>query len=132
MKKLLIVLILFFSYDAFSQTAEDYFDRAYQKAENGDYYGSISDYTKALELNPDDADAYVNRGVAKRKLEDNYGAISDYTKAIELKPDYGYAYHNRSITKEEIGDLKGACDDAKKAVNLGNTSSQKWLADNCN
>ena len=98
MKKLLIVLILFFSYDAFSQTAKDYFERAYEKDENGDYYG----------------------------------AISDYTKAIELKPDYAEAYHNRSISKEEIGDLKGACDDAKKAVNLGNTSSQKWLADNCN
>ena len=53
MKKLLIVLILFFSYDAYSQTAEDYFDRAYDKDENGDYYGAISDLNKAIELNPD-------------------------------------------------------------------------------
>ena len=132
MKKLLIVLILFFSYDAFSQTAKDYFERAYEKDENGDYYGAISDYTKAIELDPDDADTYYNRGNAKDNLKDHYGAISDYNKAIEIKPDYAKAYHNRSITKEEIGDLKGACDDAKKAINLGNTSSQKWLADNCN
>ena len=27
-----------------------------------DYYGAISDYTKAIELNPNFADAYNNRG----------------------------------------------------------------------
>ena len=73
MKKYLLVLILFFSYDAFSQTAEEYFDRAYDKVENGDYYGGIADYTKAIELNPNDAIAYFNRGVAKNRLEDIYG-----------------------------------------------------------
>ena len=132
MKKLLIVLILFFSYDAFSQTAEDYFERAYDKAENGDYYGAISDYTKAIELQPDYADAYVNRGVAKRKLKDDYGAISDYTKALELNPDYAIAYSNRGNAKEDIGDLNGACSDWRKAANLGHANSKKWVANQCN
>ena len=44
-----------------------YFKSAYGKAENGDYYGAISDYTKAIEINPNDGDAYYNRGNAKRK-----------------------------------------------------------------
>ena len=34
-----------------------YFNRAYEKAEKGDHNGSISDYTKAIELDPKDADA---------------------------------------------------------------------------
>ena len=38
------------------------------KLNNGDYYGAIADYTKAIELNPDDAAAYYNRGIAKRSL----------------------------------------------------------------
>ena len=59
MKKSLLVFILFFSYDAFSQTAEEYFDRAYDKVENGDYYGGIADYTKAIELEPNDASALL-------------------------------------------------------------------------
>ena len=35
-----------------------YFNRAYDKAERGDYYGAISDYTKAIEINPTNASAY--------------------------------------------------------------------------
>ena len=35
-----------------------YFNSAYDKAQKGDYYGAISDYTKALEINPNDGDAY--------------------------------------------------------------------------
>tara|TARA_Y100000589_G_scaffold91963_1_gene86747 strand:- start:286 stop:546 length:261 start_codon:yes stop_codon:yes gene_type:complete len=37
-----------------------YFDRAFEKGENGDYYGAISDYTKAIEINPNDSRAYYN------------------------------------------------------------------------
>ena len=51
-------------------TAEEYFYRAYEKSDKGDYYGAISDYTKAIEINPNDADAYNNRGVAKYDLKD--------------------------------------------------------------
>ena len=104
MKKLLIVLILFFSYDAYSQTAEDYFERAYDKDENGDYYGAISDLNKAIELSSDYTIAYFNRGLAKSNLKDYYGAISDYTKAIELDPDYADAYNNRGFAKDKLKD----------------------------
>ena len=34
MKKLLIVLILFFSYTTYSQTAEEYYNSGYEKYEN--------------------------------------------------------------------------------------------------
>ena len=38
-----------------------YFNRAYEKAEKGDHYGAISDFTKAIEINPKDKSAYKNR-----------------------------------------------------------------------
>ena len=31
-----------------------YFNRAYEKAEKGNHYGAISDYTKAIEINSKD------------------------------------------------------------------------------
>ena len=52
-----------------------------------DYYGAIADYNKAIELNPNFADAYNNRGLAKYDLKDYKGAIADYNKAIELNPN---------------------------------------------
>ena len=109
-----------------------YYNRGIKKYDRGDYYGAISDYTKAIEINPRDADAYYNRALAKDDLKDIYGAIADYTKSIEISPAAD-AYLNRSLLKEEIGDLYGACFDAKKAINLGdrNFENKSWIRDNC-
>ena len=46
--------------------------------------GAISDYNKAIELNPDYIGAYVNRGVAKETIGDLSGACKDYRKAVSL------------------------------------------------
>ena len=76
-----------------------YNNRGVAKKSLKDYYGAIADYTKAIELRPDDALLIYNRGVAKNYLEDYYGAIADYTKAIELNPDDASAYNNRGMLK---------------------------------
>ena len=111
-----------------AKSADFYFDRAYYKAEKGDYYGAISDFTKAIEINPNDADSYYNRGWNKHKLNDYYGAISDYTKAIEINPSYGLAYSNRGYTKGiGFNDDEGACEDFKKAASLGSQYRIDWL-----
>ena len=110
-----------------------YFNRAYDKGENGDHYGAISDYTKAIEINPYYENAYINRGLSKRNLKDYYGAISDYNKALEIDPTDKDSYINRSIAKEKIGDINGACFDAKKAISLGDKKleNKNWIKDNC-
>ena len=35
-----------------AESAQFYFDSAFEKGNNEDYYGAISDYTKAIEINP--------------------------------------------------------------------------------
>ena len=104
----------------------------YDKLQSKDYYGAISDFTKAIELDPDYAWFYLSRGASKYYLNDYYGAISDYTKAIEIYPNYDIAYKNRGISKEELGDLNGACADWKKAAELGDTDAAGWVANQCN
>ena len=49
---------------------------------------AIKDYTKAIELDPKDAEAYNNRGTEFSSLGKSEEAIKDYTKAIELNPQY--------------------------------------------
>ena len=109
-----------------SESNDFYFNRALEKGEKGDYYGAISDFTKAIEINPSD-DAYYNRGWNKQKLEDYYGAIADYTKAIEINPNYRNAYLNRGRSYYSLNDKGSACKDFKKAVFLGSTSTEEWL-----
>ncbi len=112
--------------DNSNMSASEYFNRAYDKDENGDYYGAIADYSKAIELAPNNSSAYNNRGVAKDNLKDDYGAIADYSKAIELNPDYALAYKNRGSTKYELKDYYGAIADCSKAIELAPNSSRAY------
>jgi tetratricopeptide (TPR) repeat protein len=90
---------------------------AYFKSD--EYPKSIEDYTKAIELNPQYADAYYNRGVAHDDLGEYQKAIEDYTKAIELNPQYADAYSDRGYVYNKIGKYWKAVDDYNKAIELG-------------
>ena len=61
-----------------------YFKSAFEKAKAGDHYGAISDYTKAIEINPNYALAFANRGSAKESIGDMKGACADWQKASQL------------------------------------------------
>ena len=84
-----------------SISAKTYFMWGYTKSDLGDYKGAITDYTQAIRLNPDYANAYNNRGNAKSNLGQHFAAIADYDIAIRLNPDYAGAYTsvNRGIAK---------------------------------
>ena len=74
--KYLLSFILLFSQVAYGQTAEEYFKKGITKFELQDFRGAISDYSKAIEINPKFANAYINRANAKLELQDNRGAIA--------------------------------------------------------
>ena len=65
----------------------------------GQYLAAISDYDKAIQLEPDDAEAYYNRGHCEGRVGTILAAISDYDKAIQLEPDLAEAYNNRGAAK---------------------------------
>ena len=67
-----------------------------------DYDRAIEDYNRAIDLNPDHADAYSNRGLVCEIKGDYDRAIEDYNKAIELKPDLAEAYRGRFATNKAI------------------------------
>ena len=111
--------------------ATNSYDSGIEKYEQGNYQGAISDWSKAIEINPQDAIAYYNRGLAKGDLEDYQGAISDYTKAIEINPQNANAYVNRGIARESVNDLEGACRDWRKAADFGLTQPAEWVKKQC-
>ena len=117
---------------AYAQTAEDWIVSGNQKYINDDNQGAIADYTKAIEINPDDAVIYLIRGKAKHELKDYQGAIADWTKAIEIKPDLFAAYDNRGLARHYVmGDLEGACSDWRKAAELGDEQAAQWVEARC-
>ena len=118
-------LMLFVHEKVYAGDYSYYFNSAFDKTENGDYYGAIADYTKAIEINPKSALAYYNRANSKDELKDYYGAIADYTKAIEINSSSVISYINRAVTKFRIGDKRGACLDARAGKSLGASNGSK-------
>ena len=69
-----------------AESAEFYYKRGNKKYEVRDYSGAISDYNKAIKINPKDPLGYVLRGRLKWYLKDYKGALKDLDKAIKLDP----------------------------------------------
>jgi tetratricopeptide (TPR) repeat protein len=76
------IMASLFVFPAYAQTVDEYFSKGNDKFKLQDYNGAISDYDKAIELNPKYAGLYYNRGLAKDNLNDCRGAISDYTRLL--------------------------------------------------
>ena len=77
----------------------------------GEYDLAIKDYTMAICLKTDDAQAYNNRGTAYGKKGNFDAAIKDFTTAIRHQPDHAGAYYNCGIAYDEKGEYDLAIKD---------------------
>lgn len=97
---------------------EFYNNRGVASHSRGDLNGALADFDRALEENPDYAEAYNNRGAARHARGDLDAALADYDRALELNPDYAAAYNNRGTVRHARGDLDGALADYDRALEL--------------
>jgi tetratricopeptide (TPR) repeat protein len=103
-----------------------YYNRGNVYAKLGQLPRTISDYSKAIKLNPKFAEAYNNRGVAYRNLGQVPQAISDFNKAIELNPKYAAAYSNRGVVYDKLAQYTQVISDYTKAIELNPKYAQAY------
>jgi len=94
--------------------------------EQGKYEQAISEYIKAIKINPNYADAYNNRGVSYYNQGKYEQAINDYTRAIELNPKYADAYNNRGIVYYDQGQHNQAISDYSKAIDVNKSYAKAY------
>ncbi len=68
----------------------------------------IENYTKRIELKPNDADAYNNRGIAYKNKGDYDRAIADFQKALEKAPNNKTAKDNLEIALQKRNQISNA------------------------
>jgi len=98
--------------------AETYYNRGLVYQGKGQYDKAISDYNKAIAINPRDPEAYNNRGVAYKNKGKYSKAISDYNKAIKINPGFVEAYNNRGVAYKDKGKHDNAISDYSKAIEI--------------
>ena len=84
----------------------------------GKWDRSISEITKAIEIDPKYADAHYNRGFAYDNKGQYDRAISDYTKAIEIDPGLPYAYNDRGTAYGKKGQYDRAISNFTKTLKI--------------
>ena len=75
------LIALYFLYDNF-YSSKAYYNRGIAYANQKKYDLAISDFSKAIELDPKDALAYINRGIAYKAQNKYDQAIADYTVSV--------------------------------------------------
>ena len=69
---------------SYAQTADEYFKEGISRMSSRDFRGAIDSFSKALELNPEDALAYGNRGGARALLGNFTEACKDFKQGMKL------------------------------------------------
>ena len=100
------------------QSADEELVKGIVCQESMDREGSITHYSKAIELDPQMAVAYNNRGTVHSDNSDFGLALPDFNRAIELDPEDAITYRNRGLVHSDIGEVGLALSDFNKAIEL--------------
>ncbi len=103
-----------------------YVNRGIAKEKNNDST-AMSDYQKALLLNPEHTAALHNAAVMKRVMGDNNASLSQLEKAIESDSSMLYPYLERAYQRMEGGYYKGALEDYSRALAIDGSNPEIWL-----
>lgn len=104
-----LVLVLFNSDFAYSQTSEEYLQLAYSYHQKKEYYQAIKNYTKAIELNNQNYQAFFNRALCYSRVDNYNKSIYDFKRVLEIDSTIYETYLALAYTYAEKKDhLKSA------------------------
>ena len=100
------------------QTAEAFLAQGDEFFSKGRYNAAIAQYTRAIELKPDYAEADNNRGYAAYSKYDGSDALPDLNLALQLRPHFAHAYNTRGCIHMAGGRTDEAIADFNRAIEL--------------
>jgi tetratricopeptide (TPR) repeat protein len=89
-------------------TAHDYLRKGYIASTARQWNNAIALYSKAIELNPSDAEAYMQRAINLEMEDRTDEAIADYEKAVQMQPNYYLALEYLARLYESKGQYEKA------------------------
>lgn len=105
--------------------AQEFYQSAIKKSNNGDQIGAIQDLTESLNLYRV-PNAYLKRGFAEILAEDYVSALNDMNEAIKMNPNLDKAYFGRGICHFEQKDYRATEEDLKRFVEKDKTNAMAY------
>jgi tetratricopeptide (TPR) repeat protein len=90
-----------------------------------DYPAALADFSRAIEMQPENGNRYFWRGLTYYDQQDYPAALSDFSKAIELQPEGSGIYHWRGETFYHLKRYGKASSDFKRAL-LHRKQPSRW------
>ena len=110
------------------QDPRPHFKLGFLWSETEDYFHSIREYTKAIDLDPTYAVAYNNRGNSEYLVGEEKDAMRDFTAAANADTTYPDPWYNRGHLKMSVDDYHGAISDFSRAIALDQSNPDSWFS----
>ncbi len=91
----------------------------------------MTDFTRAIQIDPSLASAYTNRGLVHRQTGKDDAALADFTRSIEMNPGYGPAYLARGNLLRARGQPDQALADLNQAIRLNRKARKRCIRAAC-
>ncbi|RFP57996.1 MAG: tetratricopeptide repeat protein [Limnothrix sp. CACIAM 69d] len=95
------------------------------KAENLEE--AIANYSQALQVDANNAEALYRRGAAYEEIGDYQKAIADLDRAIRLRPKHAPSYFQRANARYRLSDARAAIEDYDRALTYDPNLVQAYL-----
>jgi tetratricopeptide (TPR) repeat protein len=99
--------------------ADLYLNRGQLFAQQNQLQPAITDFTKAVELNPKNALAWYNRGNLYFQQKQLPQAAADFQKAVTTDPSFGKAFYGLGLSQLLSEQKEAGCLSLKQAQKLG-------------
>ena len=109
-------------------TSRAYFERGAAHISLGDYKPAVADFSKAIELDPQNLPALNDRGTTYRRLGESEKAKADFDKMISAGTRHPAAYTNRGLAWLDLGNVEQAMVDLHVALELDQKYAPAWEA----
>ena len=105
-----------------------YFEQGMQALDRRDPDGAIQNFSKVLEMDPENAMAYFQRGIAFQMIPDHRSAIDSFLNAqrLDFRPRAEITFHLAN-SYAAAGDREVALEYAAETTNLDGGNLEAWL-----
>ncbi len=84
----------------------------------GTFWLARLDFERAIELDPDSAEALFDLAITQEKLGKNKEAMKTYDRLLKADPGFYRGYYNRGMLRMQLQDYKAAIKDFEKNLEL--------------